>query len=220
MRVNTISISEIDLMFVIGGQLFCQAPNRQPRQSEIIMQKVRDFFRNDAYNDNEFYSLRIPESEVYNYLKNIMMSIPEFVDLNLSQIEFDKKISVNDENRPKYAFYTRYDKNDSETWKRDFVDLDAFIRNVHRRLYTIMDSDQDCFCCKKQKSEDCKTCLVNPDLKYNYECSRKPKGKYTFSCKFDCKMQCQICCEECTKKDTCNFVCDGNSKECGNKVMD
>ena len=147
MRVKTISISERDLMFVIGGQLFDQAPNRLPRKAEIIMQKVKEAFRKDAYNDNEFYSLEIPGNKIYNYLKTLRMGIPEFVDLNLSQIEFENNISVDDEKRGKYSFITRYDKYNSESWKHDFIDLDAFIRNVYNRLLTLIESEQDCFCC-------------------------------------------------------------------------
>lgn len=220
MRIETVSISERDLMFIIGGQLFSQAPNRQPRNAEIIMQKVKEAIRKDCVNDNEYYCLEVPKKEVCNYLKNMMMAIPEFVDLNLSQIEFDKKISVNDESRPKYAFSTRYDKYDSESWKTDFIDLDAFIQNINYRLFNLINSEQDCFCCKHEKSDKCSGCLVNPKLEYHYESSRKPKCKYTFSCKFTCKAHHQICCEECDKKSTCDSKCDGNSETCGNKVMD
>ena len=49
-RDEKISISERQLMYAIGGQLFDQAPNRQPRKAEIIMAKVRDKFREEAYN--------------------------------------------------------------------------------------------------------------------------------------------------------------------------
>lgn len=62
------------------------------------------------------------------------MGIPEFVELNLSQVEFEKGISVNDETWPKFAFTSRYDVNTPESWKNDFIDLDAFIGNVHHRL--------------------------------------------------------------------------------------
>jgi hypothetical protein len=220
MRTKTISISERNLMFVTAGQLFDQAPNRQPRKAEIIMQKVKDAFRKDAYNDNEWYAVDIPREDVYKYIKTLLMGIPEFVDLNLSQVEFDKNISVDDESRPKYSFTSRYDVETPETWRRDFIDLDAFIRNVHNRLLTLMEVEQDCFCCKHTKTERCDTCLVNPILKYNFECSKSPKGKYTFACKYDCPAHCYICCEECDKKDFCANKCDGISDTCGNKVME
>jgi hypothetical protein len=228
MRVKTISINERDLMSAVGGQLFDQAPNRQPRKAEIIMREVRDAFRKDAYNDNEFYVLEVPEKDVYKYIKTLLMGISEFVELNLSQVEFESGISVDDESRGKYKFTSRYDKETSESWKHDFIDLDAFIRNVHNRLLSIRDLEQDCFCCIHQgqgvmepgDKETCKTCSVNPNLGYHYECSREPKGNYTFSCKYDCPEHKMICCEECSKRDGCPNVCDGSSESCGNKVTE
>jgi hypothetical protein len=230
MRTKTTSISERSLMFVIAGQLFDQAPNRQPRKAEIIMQKVKEAFRKDAYNDNEWYCLEIPESDTYKYINDLLMAIPEFVELNLSQVEFEKNVAVDDESRPKFAFTSRYDKETPESWKHDFIDLDAFIRNVHSRLLWLMNSEQDCFLCIHQgqtgstlspgNSEKCKTCTVNPDLKCHYESGRKPKGKYTFACKFDCHEHKYICCEECDKNGSCTNRCDGISETCGNKVME
>jgi hypothetical protein len=227
MRVKSISISERDLIFIIGGQLFDQAPNRQPRKVEVIMQKVRDTFRKDAQNNNEFYSAVIPEKEIYNYIKTLLMNIPEFVDLNLSQIEFEDKISVNDENRVKYHFTSRYDKETADSWRYDFIDLDAFIKNVYNRFLDLAEAEKDCFCCVHREKKlfnlmdkkACKTCLLNPDHNYNYECSRKPKGEYTFSCKYDCPEHKMICCEECEKKRICINECDANSKTCGNKTI-
>ena len=220
MRVESISICEHDLMFAVAGQLFDQAPNRQPRNAEIIMHKIRDSFRKDAYNFNEYYSLEIPKNNIHGYIETLLKAIPEFIELNLSQIEYEKKVSVNDEDRPKYAISIMYDKNDSESWKKDFIDLDAFIRNVYGRLFSLINSNQDCVLCKNRKTKKCNNCTINPDLTYNYECSREPHGVYTFSCKYDCKEHCQICCEECNKKDSCVDICDGSSKTCGNVAID
>lgn len=224
MRTKTTLISERDLMFAIAGQLFDQAPNRQPRKAEVIMQKVKDAFRKDAHNDNEWYSLEVVEADTFKYVKALLMEIPEFVELNLSQVEFEKNISVDDEGRGKYLFTSRYDKHTAESWKRDFIDLDAFIGNVHRRLLTIRKMDQDCFCCKHEgmskDKEPCKNCLVNPEMEYRFEGTRRPKGEYTFSCKYNCPSHKQICCEECKRKDSCINKCDGESGTCGNKVLE
>lgn len=228
MRTKTILVSERNLMFVIAGQLFEQAPNRQPRKAEIIMQKVRDKLRSDecCINDNEFYSIRIEEEKFYDFLKELLFSIPEFVELNLSHVEYEKGVSVDDENRTKFAFTSRYDKYDSESWKTDFIDLDAFVRNVERAFWLMHDSEFDCFMCVNQpadvkstldcgNSEKCKNCSVNPNLKNNYEGIRHPKGKYTFACKYDCYKHKYICCEECEENDICQHSCDSKSDECG-----
>jgi hypothetical protein len=160
----------------------------------------------------------------------MLMAIPEFVELNLSQKEFDKNVSVDDKSRAKYSFSTRYDKYDSESWYSDFIDLDAFIRNAHNKLLALMEVEQDCFCCKHQgqskstlatsDSDICKTCFVNPNLDYRYECSRAPKGEYAFSCKYNCPEHKQICCEECNKQESCATKCDGKSETCGNKTIE
>ena len=220
MRKSTIMISERNLMFCIAGQLYDQAPARLPRKVDIIMKKVREKIRTDFFNDNEWYTMRIEEDAAYEYIKNLLMTIPEFEELNLSQIEYEKGIDVNDDSRPKYSFTTRYDVETSESWKNDFIDLDAFIRNVYRRVLQIKDVETDCFCCKHKDTELCKECSINEKLKINYECSRKPKGKYTFACKYDCFKSRYICCEECDEKETCNNRCDGNSSICGLKVFD
>ncbi|MDD6638461.1 MAG: hypothetical protein PUE81_06770 [Lachnospiraceae bacterium] len=229
MRKETIRISERDLMFVVGGQLFDQAPNRQPRKAEIIMQKMRDAFRSEAYNDNEFYTVLVEKDALYNWMKDKLFSIPEFQELNLTQIEFEKGISVDDESRTKFCFTTRYDVYDSESWKSDFIDLYAFVQNVHRRLLNIIDTKEDCFLCIHQDqtnestiacgdSQVCKECLVNPNLKNHYESCRKPRGKYTFACKYNCFKSRYICCEECDDKETCIHRCDGESVSCGNAL--
>lgn len=228
MRQNTVLVSERTLLFAIAGQLFDQAPNRQPRKAEIIMQKVREAFRADkrCNNDNEWYSMRLPEKEVYQFIYDLLFATPEFQELNLSQIEYENGVSVDDENRGKYSFVTRYDKYDSESWKSDFIDLDAFIRNVERMFWIIYDSEKDCFGCVNKpintesslesgNSEKCKMCLINPKHSNNFESRRIPRGKYTFACKYDCPKNRYICCEECDDKNNCEDKCDSKSNECG-----
>lgn len=215
MRKKTFSLTESTLMMAIGGQLFDQAPNREPRKAEIIMKKVRDKFREKACNDNEFYTLNIPEDELYDYIKNILMSIDEFRELNLTYIEYQNNVSVDDPNRTKYNFVTAFDKEDSESWKNDFIDLDAFVRNANRNIHMVNDSDRDCFFCIHKDTDKCGTCILNSKLKLNYECSREPKGFYTFACKYDCFNNYYICCEECKEKTTCKHKCGSCSSDCG-----
>ena len=229
MRKDTIRISERNLMFVVAGQLFDQAPNRQPRKAEIIMQKLRDAFRSEAYNDNEYYTVIIEPDNLYGWMKDKLFSIPEFQELNLTQEEYEKGISADDESRPKYCFTTRYDVYDSESWKSDFIDLDAFVQNVHRMLLVLIDTEEDCFGCIRQnkdcvstldcgKSDFCKGCSVNPNLENHYEGCRQPRGKFTFACKYNCFKHRYICCEECDEKESCMNKCDGDSEDCGNAL--
>lgn len=214
MRKETLAITERSLMYAVGGQLFDQAPNRQPRKVELIMDQLKTRFREVARNDNEYYTYRVEADKSYEFIENLLMSIPEFEELNLSHNEYINGVKVNDDSRPKFAFHTRYDIETSESWKNDFVDLDAFIRNVHMNLIK-MEEEKDCFLCDNEESEECNTCALNPNFKVHYECSREPKGKYTFACKYDCYASCYICCEECGQAETCKHRCDSCSNECG-----
>ncbi|MDE7324916.1 MAG: hypothetical protein K2N63_01320 [Lachnospiraceae bacterium] len=228
MRKETICINERNLMFVVAGQLYDQAPNRQPRKVEEIMSKVRFNFRNDARCDknNEWYSISVDKDNVYGFVKSMLVSIPEFQELNLTQNEYDAGIKVDDEKRAKFKVTTSRDKNDEDSWRNDFVDIDAFIQNVNRRLLDIIDIESDCFLCIHQdqnskstldcgSSDKCKICCANPNLTNNFECRRHPKGEYTFACKFDCPKSRYICCEECGDRNTCGSVCDSHSEDCG-----
>ena len=143
-RMPSNLITEYDLMYVIGGQLFKQAPNSQPRNVEIIMTKFRDKFREKANNHNQFYSLYIEVDHIKDFIEDILLSIPEFRELNLSQIEYENKVSVDDESRAKYRFYTAYDKNDSDSWKNEILDLDAFMQNIMCSLNRTEEDKNDC----------------------------------------------------------------------------
>lgn len=218
-RKKLIMVSESTFMQALGGELYRHAPNRQPRKADIITIKARDLFRKDAKNNNEWYILYIEEDSLYDYIDKLLKSIPEFEELNLSQIEYDNGVNVHDENRSKYSFRSAYDIETADSWKDDFIDLDAFVRNIVNGIIHIQESDMDCFCCKYNKegnrgSEACKTCVLNPSFKNNYESDRTPKGKYTFACTYNCKKGYYIGCDECKEKDTCEYRCQHSCKEC------
>lgn len=222
MRKETIVIYERELMHVVGALLFEMAPNRQPRKAEIIMTKVRDKFREDAFNDNEYYSLRIAKNKLKKYIRELLFSIHEFKELNLTQIEYEKGIDVDDEKRPKYKLLTAHDVETIDSWKTDFIDLDAFASNAYSLLRNTKEDNKECFFCihsSIKNSEACKSCYLNSDLTNNYEPSREPKGNFTISCKYDCCKGYQICCEECKWKDQCDMSCDSNSSTCGLTIL-
>lgn len=218
MREQTIRISERDLMYCVGGQLFDQAPNRQPRKAEIIMQKVRDAFRAVAHNDNEYYTYAIPQDKLYVWLAKLLKDIPEFNGLNLTLGEYEAGVGVEDETRGRYKFTSAYDVNTPDSWKHDFIDLDAFIQNVHRMLIMHMDMSQDCMGCVLTNTDVCKTCSVNKEITCKYMCTREPRGRYTFACAYDCFKGYYICCEECSETEDCAHRCLSASNKCGNKL--
>ena len=217
MRTELIRLYERDLLKAIGGQLFAQSPNGYPRKSETIMKKVRDNFRKEAINDNFHFRMNIPTDELYVYIDRLLKSIPEFEELNLSHNEYYNGVKVHDEDRPSFGFVSSYDVETEESWKDDFVDLDAFVRNVCSNINMIMNYETDCFCCihnGKEDSEACKTCVYNINYTNNYESDRTPKGKYTFACKYDCPNGYYIGCNECDKKEDCKFRCKESCRGC------
>ena len=221
MRTELIRLYERDLLKAVGGQLFAQSPNGYPRKSETIMKKVRDNFRKEAINDNFHFRMNIPTDELYVYIDRLLKSIPEFEELNLSHNEYYNGVKVHDEDRPSFGFVSSYDVETEESWKDDFVDLDAFVRNVCSNLIMMIEYETDCFCCihnGKEDSEACKTCVYNINYTNNYECDRTPKGKYTFACKYDCTKGYYIGCEECDDKEECKFRCKESCSGCELKI--
>ncbi|MEN8907912.1 MAG: hypothetical protein ABF289_18325 [Clostridiales bacterium] len=141
--MKTAIISECNLIYCIAGQLYSQAPNRHPRNAEKIISKVVELFRGNAENFNEFYSISIElEPKIINkYIYSLLMQIEDFKNLNLSQTEFENNISVNDSKRSKFSFVSRFDIANSDSWKDDFIDLDAFINNVCISLIEMVEKD-------------------------------------------------------------------------------
>lgn len=235
MRQQSIRISERTFIEELAASIYGSAPNKQPRKIEIIMTKARDAFRNHpmCYNDNEFRTITLPEKELNEQLREMLRGIEELCELNLSQVELEQGIKWNDPNRAGFKLVTRFDKHDSESWKTDFIDLDALIPNAISRMIwmTKEDSWRECSDCKNHRKgcspcgvgepvevTRCDTCVNNPNHSDNYESKRLPKGVYTFACKFDCPECKYICCEECPKKEGCKHRCDGDSKTCGNAI--
>ena len=60
----------------------------------------------------------------------MMFSIPEFLDWNLSEVEIENGVKVDDEGRDGFVFTSIYDARDENSWKTDFIDLNAFVQNA------------------------------------------------------------------------------------------
>lgn len=229
MRKETIVLYERDFAYCLAGQLFEQAPNRKPRKAEVIMQKALESFNNyetHAVIFGDMHKVSIEKGELYKFCDKLLKEIPEFNELNLTQNEIDKGITLDDD-RPSFQFTSRYDKKDENSWRDDFIDLDAFIQNLVFHLNQRLDLNNDCFLCINQdessentlssgQSDKCKTCKINPNFTNNYETCRQPKGKYTMACNFDCYKAKYICCIECDDKDNCTHKCDSTPDKCNN----
>ena len=135
-------ITEKTIMRLIAGQLYAQAPNCQPRKADVILKKVKEYIETNAQilGDMRYFELEIPKEQenkvIKEFFSQMLMPILEFQELNLSQTEFEKGIKVDDENRAKFVFTTRYT---TPKWENDFVDLDAFISNLNYYFWVTQD---------------------------------------------------------------------------------
>lgn len=109
------------------GVIYSMAPENKPRNMEKIMDHVINYFKTNGKCYQDFYYMELAEEDVYKTIKEMMMSCPEFLDLNLSQDEVDRGVKFDDPERPPFAFITR------DTYIKsyyDFIDLDACIGNI------------------------------------------------------------------------------------------
>lgn len=220
-RKDTYFIAESEFIKSVAGVLYQQAPDRNPRKARLIMKKVKTSFREKAYHDKTFnvYSIQIEGSKLYEFVDTLLRAIPEVVELNLSYEEYVRGVKVDDKNRPKYKFTSAYDIEDEDSWKTDFVDLDAFSRNVYNELLKEIIDNMDCSCCANRGTVTCGICRKNPDLSCHYKSNRTIRGKYTMACAYDCDKGCYICCEECDMRENCKLRCEGNPDTCGNVAV-
>jgi len=119
---------------VIYQGIVCKTWPTLPRKADIIVQKLttlceESFERiSDDFYLKEFHSY----DDLCGWLKKELLSIFEIEELNLTHTEFEAGVKVHDESRAGYVFTDRYSppclSND------DFIDLDAFYRNVAHDL--------------------------------------------------------------------------------------
>lgn len=138
-----IILSMNDIMGAVAYNAYRMAPNHTPRKIEVVMDKAKNYLTEhleQPFNlDKTFWSRGFERKDVYGFIHDMMFSIPEFQEWNLSQIEYEKGISVDDENRSEFSFSSRYDVRDENFWKDDFIDLDAFVNNVCRVIDAMRD---------------------------------------------------------------------------------
>ena len=105
-----------------------------PRNLEVIFHRVAEVYKQNFEEQlPNFYVRHFTDAaELDDFVGQHIMSIPEIIDLNLSQDEVDRGISVNDENRDKYSFVDRYTP--IEPANEAFVDLGALQRNIVRAI--------------------------------------------------------------------------------------
>ena len=240
-HAHVLIIRKSDFMSELIAEIMILAPDSNPNQIGIIIPKVNeqlkelhlvteqtevlsrfDTFRNDwileirpLLADGEEY-LR---NAIFSFLDYLMKEVPEIRQLNLTFEEWERGLrDPGDPGRPMFKFITLYDRYAEESWKSDFIDLDALKQNMAYRLVRPQDHSSDCVICENADTALCNTCIYNPAYQSHYTSRRKPKGNRKTACKFDCVLGYYICCTECEDRDTCSHVCDASIEDCGNAI--
>jgi len=110
--------------------IVCKTWPTLPRKLDVIVDQLRrvcewTFERmSDDFYLKEFNSY----DELRSWLKDHLLAIPEIEEMNLSDEEYARGVQVEDEGRAYYAFSDRYSPPCPAA--EDFVDLDAYVRNV------------------------------------------------------------------------------------------
>ena len=112
----------------------CRCYPALPRKADIIFEKVTEIYKAQFEKiGNSFYLRYFPTyDDLFNWLKEYILPIPEIQELNLSRAEYEAGITIDDPERGKYAFCGRGIPDPLES--EDFIDLDAFIRNLAHDL--------------------------------------------------------------------------------------
>jgi len=135
LKLSIFTVSGNDLVSnAIYESIRCKTYPTLPRKIDDIVYKLTELYEREFERiSSNFYLKRFKTyDELHSWLNINVKSISEIQELNLSQNEYDARVSVDDPDRPKYIFASRYSKpcdpND------DFIDLDAYIGNLTQNL--------------------------------------------------------------------------------------
>jgi hypothetical protein len=92
-----------------------------PRNTDIVVEKLGVLFPD----------VTIEVDDLRKFVSETIDQVPEIRDWNLSQIELEAGVNVDDENRRGFVFVSRYSQPSPEY---DFIDIDALKQNITRCL--------------------------------------------------------------------------------------
>lgn len=186
----------------------------------------KDRFPKLRYSRNPF--LYMEDYEFKLWLDETLKSCPQFEKLNLSYNEIEEGIAVDDPYRPEFTFTSGYAEDNEDSWKDDFIDLDAALGNIHYEIMRKLNADKDCITCEynKEGSEKCKTCTLNPNYDNRYHHINRPFGDEIMRwCSKGCPEGIAVCCYDCQKNGDCSERCcasffnDEESIKCNSMVF-
>lgn len=128
-----------EFLRVTTGWLYSLAPGHKPRFiNEIVDEMIVRFKRGAQHIGNDFFYHEINQFDLRLFVEDILMPIKQFKDLNLSNKEYGLGIDVDDPNRQKFIFTSRYSSIPED---EDFIDLDACIMNIVCDLKRIYEAE-------------------------------------------------------------------------------
>lgn len=170
-------------------------PYHKPEGIDVIVDKINEHYSNlDDGRGKDCANKFIDYNSIddfKNKLRELLFSIKEFTQLNISKALKDKGVKdFNDKRNIGFQVVDRYTKDTVDTRYYDFIDLDACFQNIIYQIITYKEHDDDCFLCKYAKyygsiepgNEICNICICNPNFKYNREphpMSIKPHNEWT-----------------------------------------
>lgn len=185
-------VSNKNIIQSVAGVLYKMHPYHNPEKIEVIIKKFDDYFREKKPNDTFCLVDFESEKDLYKFIKEFLMSIPEFLAYNISQKKKDEGVkNADDERNQGIVFSSRYDVESYDRRYFDFIDLDAAIGNITNEIIRLEEDDADCFLCKfalkygsmePSDCKECETCIANPKYKCNripHPMSLKPKNQWT-----------------------------------------
>ena len=213
-------ISKRELVSNMAYVITNMAPDNRPYQMDTILSKIVDKIaeleNNPVEMTGESGKTSIVQAELDSVFGDVWISvfsesvipmhsiafqlahyfvnsIPEIRALNLSMVEREAGIVDPDDTRRsgKYRVTTMYDMIDKDTWKTDFIDLDALVGNLSSEFESV--------------GEYC-TGLVEEEI-IQTRMKRYPRVGVRTCCAMDCPVGKYVCCVECMSKDTCAFSC-------------
>lgn len=186
-----IRISNRKIISSVAGVIYEMHPYHLPEDFNVIINKFEEYFhsiKEDTFVLCEFEN----KKALYKWLKEFLMDIEEFKNLNISRKLKDEGVKdTNDMRNSGIYFTSRYDKTELDTRYNDFIDLDACIRNIYNEILIKESLDHDCFLCEHAEyygscnpspSKICEICINNPKYTDNHKphpMSLKPHNEWT-----------------------------------------
>jgi hypothetical protein len=132
--------NEKDLLSSLAFWSVKQSPSGIPRNLEIVLDKYKDHIKPyfDKLNKEDLGFIEMDLKTLKKFIRGNLITIKEFQEWNLSELELKNGISIDDEGRGEFCnqYITAFDEPDI---MYDFIDLDALVRNVS---YTIYDENE------------------------------------------------------------------------------